>query len=65
MDVPLLGPPALPPFARKYPAGLYEVGEMLQYTNRGLGMIEPRVRFGCGPEITTFVLRAGKEGRPA
>lgn len=60
VDVPLLGPPVLPPFARKYPVGLYEVGEMSQYTNRGLGVIEPRVRFGCRPEITTFVLRAGK-----
>ena len=43
----------------KYPAGRYEVGGMVQYTNRGLGVIQPRLRFGCRPEITTFVLRAG------
>lgn len=55
--LPLLGAPVLPPLARKYPKGLYEVVEMIQYTNRGLGMIEPRVRFNCRPEITVLTLR--------
>lgn len=55
--LPLLGAPVLPPLARKYPKGLYEVVEMIQYTNRGLGMIEPRVRFNCRPEITVFTLQ--------
>lgn len=55
--LPLLGAPVLPPLAREYPAGLYEVGEMVQYTNRGVGMIEPRVRFNCRPEITVLTLR--------
>jgi predicted MPP superfamily phosphohydrolase len=27
---------------------------MLHYTNRGLGMISPHVRFDCRPEITVF-----------
>jgi predicted MPP superfamily phosphohydrolase len=54
--LPLLGAPVLPPLAREYPEGLYEVVEMIQYTNRGLGMIEPRVRFNCRPEITVFTL---------
>ena len=43
----------------KYPAGRHEVGGMVQYTNRGLGLIQSRLRFGCRPETTTFVLRAG------
>ena len=56
--VPLFGPPVLPPLAEKYPEGLYGVGGMLLYTNRGLGMLPPRVRFYCPPEITVFTLRA-------
>lgn len=58
VSVPGVGPPVLPPLGEKYPAGRYEVGGMVQYTNRGLGVIQPRIRFGCRPEITTFVLRA-------
>jgi hypothetical protein len=54
---PLRGPLVLPRYARKYPIGLYQVGGMLQYTNRGLGMIPPRVRFNCRPEVTVFTLR--------
>ena len=42
----------------KYPAGRYEVWGMVQYTNRGLGMVQARPWFGCGPETKTFVLRA-------
>ena len=32
---------------------------MIQYTNRGLGMVQPYGRFNCRPEITLFTLRAG------
>jgi uncharacterized protein len=56
--LPALGAPVLPPYGEKYPAGLYRVGDMLQYTNRGLGMIPPRVRLNCRPEITTLTLRS-------
>lgn len=54
--IPFFGPPVLPYLGEKYPSGLYKVGEMLQYTNRGVGMIEPAVRFNCRPEITIFTL---------
>ncbi len=54
--VPFLGPQRLPPYGRKYPLGLYKVGDMLQYTNRGVGMVKPYVRFNCRPEITMFTL---------
>jgi predicted MPP superfamily phosphohydrolase len=54
--VPFLGPPVLPDHGKKYPAGLYRVGEMLHYTNRGVGMSDLGVRFNCRPEITLFVL---------
>lgn len=55
--VPFVGPIVVPNYAHKYPLGLYQVGEMLQYTNRGVGMIRPRIRFNCRPEITVFTLR--------
>lgn len=54
---PLIGPPILPYLAKKYPLGLYRVGNMLQYTNRGLGMTRPYVRLNCRPEITIFTLK--------
>jgi uncharacterized protein len=52
--------PGLPALGQKYPSGLYKVGEMWQYTNRGLGMTWfPQVRLNCPMEITVFTLRAG------
>jgi predicted MPP superfamily phosphohydrolase len=59
--LPLLGPPVLPFLGRKYPRGLYKVGEMFQYTNRGLGMANLPVRINCLPEITIFVLDSGRK----
>ncbi len=57
--LPLLGPPYLPRGGRKYYDGLYQVGSMLQYTNRGVGMVEPFIRFNCRPEITVFTFQSG------
>ncbi len=54
--LPLLGPLFLPRLGRKYPHGLYQVGEMTLYTNRGVGMVHMPVRFNCRPEITVFTL---------
>ena len=54
--LPIIGPPILPSLARKYPSGLYKVMDMYQYTNRGVGMSPPYVRFNCRPEITVFTL---------
>ena len=31
---------------------------MIQYTNRGVGMVKPLVRFNCRPEITVFTLNS-------
>jgi predicted MPP superfamily phosphohydrolase len=55
--IPFVGPPVLPRWGRRYPAGLYQVGEMFLYTNRGIGMTSPFVRFNCRPEITVFTLQ--------
>ena len=49
----------VPTYSHKYPMGQYQVGSMIQYTNRGVGTIAPAVRFNCRPEITVFTLRAG------
>lgn len=56
--LPQIGPPILPDLGKKYPSGLYHVGDMFQYTNRGLGMLPPQIRFNCRPEITVFTLRS-------
>jgi uncharacterized protein len=53
---PFFGPPVLPYLGQKYPSGLYQVGNMLQYTNRGVGMARLPIRFNCPPEITIFHL---------
>ncbi|MDQ3007456.1 MAG: metallophosphoesterase [Chloroflexota bacterium] len=54
--IPYYGPPILPLLGEKYPSGLYKVGEMFQYTNRGVGTGALAVRFNCPPEITLFIL---------
>jgi hypothetical protein len=54
--LPLIGAPVLPRLAHKYPSGLYRVGEMWQYTNRGVGMVDLSIRLNCPPEITVFTL---------
>ena len=56
--VPLLGRAVLPPFSQRYTRGLHRVGGMLVYTNRGLGTVHARLRFGCRPEITALTLRS-------
>ncbi|MBZ0280454.1 MAG: metallophosphoesterase [Anaerolineae bacterium] len=55
--IPVLNRPVVvPTYGRKYPLGRYQVGTMIQYTNRGLGTVPPAVRFNCRPEITLFTL---------
>ena len=56
INLPLIGSPYLPRFARKYVAGLYQVGEMLLYTNRGIGRVHLPFRLGSRPEISVFTL---------
>jgi predicted MPP superfamily phosphohydrolase len=54
--LPGIGPLMLPILGRKYPMGLYRIRDTWLYTNRGLGMAYPTVRFNCRPEITLFTL---------
>ena len=55
--LPFIGAPFLPYLGRKYSAGLYRVGGMWLYVNRGVGLISPAVRFNCRPEVTLLRLR--------
>jgi uncharacterized protein len=54
--LPGIGALILPALARKYPIGLNRVGSLQVYTNRGLGVINPPVRFYCPPEVTFVTL---------
>jgi len=54
--LPIIGPLILPALGRRYPMGLYQVGDTWVYTSRGLGMASPAVRLNCRPEITLFTL---------
>jgi len=56
--LPFYGPLVLPVSGRKYPSGLYRVGNMWQYTNRGVGMDQLALRINCPPEITVFILES-------
>lgn len=58
VNLPLIGPPVMPWLGQKFPAGLQRVpGSTLQvYTNRGIGVTVPPVRFNCRPEVTLLTL---------
>ncbi len=56
--IPLLDATWLPRYGQKYPAGLYQVGGLQLYTNRGIGVVGPAIRFNCRPEVTLFTLRS-------
>ena len=55
--IPGIGALVLPAMAHKYPVGLNRVGRLQVYTNRGLGVINPPVRFHCPPEVTFVTLK--------
>jgi hypothetical protein len=53
--------PGLPAFitvylGQRYTDGLYAVGGLQLYVNRGLGVVRPPVRFGSRPEVTLLTL---------
>jgi len=49
------------PNSTKYPVGLYKVGNMIQYTSKGLGTNSFRIRINCKPEITIITLKTDKK----
>ena len=46
------------PNSTKYPVGLYKVGNMIQYTSKGLGTNSFRIRINCKPEVTIITLKS-------
>ena len=46
-----------------YVAGLYPHGKILVYVNKGIGMVNPALRFQCRPEVTLFVLHSIKSDK--
>jgi uncharacterized protein len=59
IDLPVIGRLFLPRYARKYPCGLYHLGSMWLYTNRGLGMTHFHIRYNAKSEITVYTLESG------
>ena len=55
--LPIYGPIVLPPGGRLFPEGLYRLGRMQLYVNRGLGTVGVPFRFDCPPELTLHTLR--------
>lgn len=55
--VPFYGGLHFPRWAKKYTSGLYQVGDLTLYTNRGIGMVVWPIRFACRPEVTLFSLK--------
>ncbi len=61
--LPFLGALDLPPGGRKYVEGLFRLGSMQLYVNRGIGTVGVPFRFRCPPEITEFTLRGASSDR--
>lgn len=55
--LPLIGPLVLPPGGKKYVEGLFRLGRMQLYVNRGIGAVGLPFRLNCPPEISLFTLR--------
>ena len=56
--LPVVGPPIRGSYCKKYPLGRYQVGDMIVYTNRGLGANTFWIRINCPPEITVVTLKS-------
>lgn len=48
---------------KKYLAGLYQVGDLQLYVNRGIGCVGLPMRIGCPPEVTELILRSPELAR--
>jgi uncharacterized protein len=59
VKLPFFGALIRPPFAEKYPEGLYSVGSkpLKLYVNRGIGTTRLPFRFMAKPELTIFTLK--------
>jgi predicted MPP superfamily phosphohydrolase len=56
--LPLIGALHTPPLGSKYVEGLFRLGRMKLYVNRGIGTVGLPFRLNCPPEITLFTLQS-------
>jgi predicted MPP superfamily phosphohydrolase len=56
--LPIVGALCLPLGGQKYVEGLFRLGRMQLYVNRGIGAVGVPFRLNCPPEITLFTLQA-------
>lgn len=56
--LPFMGPLVLPPMGKIYAEGLFHLGNMQLYVNRGIGAVGIPFRLNCPPEITIFTLQS-------
>ena len=54
--LPFVGATVLPPLGKKYVEGLFQLGPMKLYVNRGIGTVGMPIRFRCRPEISLHTL---------
>ncbi len=54
--LPFVGALHTPPGGQKYVEGLFHIGAMQLYVNRGIGTVGLPIRLNCPPEITLFTL---------
>lgn len=59
VKIPFFGALVTPPFAQIYTEGLYSIGNLTLYVNRGIGTTRLPFRFLAKPELTIFTLRSG------
>ena len=55
--LPFLPPFFLPALGEKYVHGLFQLGNLQLYVNRGIGSIHLPIRFHCPPEMTVLTLQ--------
>jgi uncharacterized protein len=61
VKLPILGALIMPPFAERYPEGLYSIEgkySLTLYVNRGIGTTRLPFRFMAKPELTIFTLKS-------
>jgi hypothetical protein len=61
--IPLFGALVLPRGGAKYALGMQYINNMIEYTNRGIGMTGLPLRFGSRPEITVFTLKSENQAK--
>jgi hypothetical protein len=55
--LPWVGALSLPPWGKKYVEGIFHLGRLQLYVNRGIGTVGLPIRLNCPPEITLFTLK--------